>query len=87
MQHLLNDEINSILEEYYREVILLLGLRHQNLCPLLGVYHTEVLVDGRPQLLPCLVMPYMQYGQLSEFIERYRPITSDIVQLVSSQTI
>lgn len=67
-----------------REAIRWLSLSHKHILPLYGWKE-----EGPKQGYPCIVMPYMQKGDLASYIKRPEPATSNMerLKLVSAQLI
>ncbi|KAJ7819527.1 kinase-like domain-containing protein, partial [Mycena leptocephala] len=54
----------AVLKAFGREALIWRQLSHPNLLPFLGIYH----VEGRP----CLVSPWMENGNVMQFLKIYR---------------
>ncbi|KAK7037376.1 Rho guanine nucleotide exchange factor [Paramarasmius palmivorus] len=73
----LMSELKEKLKEYLCEAIIWRQLRHPNLLPCLGLYY----LDDESQRI-CLVSPWMEYGNLVEFLRNQPPEAVDHVQLM-----
>ncbi|KAL0579172.1 hypothetical protein V5O48_002853 [Marasmius crinis-equi] len=66
----------SLLRGYLREAILWRQLRHRNVLPFLGIYF----LDGSRQQV-CLVSPWMEKGNLVQFLKKAPPEAVDHLSL------
>ncbi|KAK7027404.1 Rho guanine nucleotide exchange factor [Paramarasmius palmivorus] len=74
-------DMNHLLKEYLREAIIWRQLRHPNLLPCLGLYYLDE--DSQPI---CLVSPWMENGDLNEFLRNQLPETNDRIQFMHDIT-
>ncbi|KAK7037359.1 hypothetical protein VNI00_011109 [Paramarasmius palmivorus] len=70
-------DLKEKLKEYLREAIIWRQLKHPNLVPFLGLYY----LDDTQQRM-CLVSPWMENGNLVEFLRRQPPEAVDHIQLM-----
>ncbi|KAJ7882127.1 kinase-like domain-containing protein [Mycena leptocephala] len=68
-----NDDIQTVLKEFGREALIWRQLCHPNLLPFFGLYY----LDNRL----CLVSPWMQNGNIMEFLRR-EPVNTDRLSLI-----
>ncbi|EEB91723.1 hypothetical protein MPER_09873 [Moniliophthora perniciosa FA553] len=57
-------DVQQLLKEYLREVIVWRQLKHPNILPCLGLYY----LDNSPERM-CLVSPWMDNGNLTDFLK------------------
>ncbi|KAK7019397.1 hypothetical protein VNI00_018086 [Paramarasmius palmivorus] len=72
----LMSDMKRLLKEYLREAIIWRQLRHPNLLPCLGLYY----LDDTQRV--CLVSPWMENGNLVDFLRNQPPEAVDRVQLM-----
>ncbi|GJE97161.1 hypothetical protein PsYK624_133740 [Phanerochaete sordida] len=61
---------------FYREIALVRGLSHENICPIIGV-HQEVQSDSI-----CVVLPWMDYGNVLDYRAREAWSADDATRLI-----
>ncbi|ESK82545.1 hypothetical protein Moror_3707 [Moniliophthora roreri MCA 2997] len=61
----LTSDVQKLFSEYLQEAIVWRQLRHQGVLPFLGLYYLD---NGRKQL--CLVSPWMERGNLVQFLRK-----------------
>ncbi|KAK7027406.1 hypothetical protein VNI00_015242 [Paramarasmius palmivorus] len=79
--HLMSD-MKRLLNEYLREAITWRQLRHPNILPCLGLYYLRV--ENTQRL--CLISPWMEDGNLVEFLKTQPPETVNRIQLMHDIT-
>ncbi|KAG7089212.1 hypothetical protein E1B28_010914 [Marasmius oreades] len=65
-------DLKQILKDYMQEAIIWRQLNHQNLLPFIGIYYLDV---DQKQL--CLVSPWMEQGNLVQFLKNTSPDVVD----------
>ncbi|KAK7049437.1 hypothetical protein VNI00_006042 [Paramarasmius palmivorus] len=73
----LMSNVEANMKDYLREAIVWRQLKHPNLLPCLGLYHLD---DSRDQV--CLVSPWIEKGNLVNFLQGYPLESVDHIQLM-----